>query len=108
MKLIFAIVHDEDSQKVTDTLNSLGYSATKLCSTGGFLRTGNTTLMIGIEDKELENVLYIIKSNSKSHKQYMQISDHGALAGSIETGGIEVNVGGSTVFVTSVERMEKF
>ena len=108
MKLIFAIVHDEDARKVTDTLNSFGYSITKLCSTGGFLRTGNTTLMIGIDDEELEKVLYIIKTNSKSRKQYMQTSDHGVFTGRMATGGIEINVGGSTVFVIAIERMEKF
>lgn len=108
MKLIFAIMHDEDSRKVIETLNSLGYSVTKLCSTGGFLRTGNTTLMIGTSDEELENILYIIKTNSMSRKQYMQTAAHGAFIGGMTIGGIEVNVGGSTVFVTEVERMEKF
>ncbi len=108
MKLIFAIVHDQDAQRVSNTLINSGYSTTKLCSTGGFLKVGNTTIMIGIDDKDLENVLYIIKTNSKSRTQYMQTSDHGVFAGRMTTGGIKVNVGGAIVFVTAVERMEKF
>ncbi len=108
MKLIFAVMHDEDSRKVIDTLNSLGYRATKLCSTGGFLRAGNTTLMIGIEDEELDNVLDIIKTHSERRKQYLQASTHSSFNVGILTGGIEVDVGGSTVFVIEVTQMEKY
>jgi uncharacterized protein YaaQ len=94
MKLIFAIMQDDDSRKVTDTLNSLDFRVTKLCSTGGFLKAGNTTLMIGIKDEELENVLDIIKTNSKRRKQYMQTSAHSSFNAGIVAGGIEVNVRG--------------
>lgn len=108
MKLIFAIMHDEDSRKVIDALNSLDYRVTKLCSTGGFLRAGNTTLMIGIEDEKLENVLDIIKAYSERRKQYIQAAAHSSFNAGILPGGIEVNVGGSTVFVIEANQMEKF
>lgn len=108
MKLIFAIMHDEDAGIVTDSLNAAGYSVTKLCSTGGFLRAGNTTILIGVEDEELEEVLNIIKINSKSRKRYIQTSARGAFTGGMATGGFEIIVGGATVFVTCVERKEKF
>ena len=52
MKLVFAIVHDEDSNKVIKELNSKGFSVTKLCSSGGFLRAGNTTLLTGVEESK--------------------------------------------------------
>ena len=48
MKLVFAIVHDEDGPKVMNALNKEGYGVTKLCSTGGFLKAGNTTLFTGV------------------------------------------------------------
>ncbi len=54
MKMIFAIVHKEDEGFVVERLNKERISVTKLSSTGGFLRKGNTTLMIGTEDDKVE------------------------------------------------------
>ena len=54
MKLIFTIVHDDDSSRVMGALNKEGYRITKLSSTGGFLRSGNTTLMCGVEEHQLQ------------------------------------------------------
>ena len=108
MKLVIAIVQDDDSANLVSKLNKEGYRVTKLATTGGFLRAGNTTLMIGIEDKDLENVLDIIKTHSERRKQYLQASTHSYFNAGILPGGIEVNVGGSTVFVIEVTQMEKF
>ena len=68
MKLVFAIVHDDDGPKVMDELNRNGFSVTKLCSTGGFLRAGNTTLIVGVTEDKLDDVIRIIKQKSKSRK----------------------------------------
>lgn len=108
MKLIFAIVSDEDASGVIEVLNSERYTVTKLCSTGGFLRTGNTTMLIGVEDEKLERALDIIKDNSKNRRQYLQSPAHGAFMGGMPAMGVEISVGGATVFISAVERMEKF
>ena len=50
MKLVFAIVQNEDAKKLINALNSKGFSVTKIASSGGFLKGGNTTIMMGIED----------------------------------------------------------
>ena len=50
MKLIIAIVQDEDASRLISSLMNEGYSATKLATTGGFLRSGNTTLLLGVDD----------------------------------------------------------
>ncbi len=50
MKLIIAIVQDEDSSRLLTSLMNDGFGVTKLATTGGFLKAGNTTLMIGVED----------------------------------------------------------
>lgn len=81
---------------------------TKLSSTGGFLRSGNTTLLIGIDDEKLDQVLKIIKSNSKIRKEYIQAPTHGAFPKTFTAIGTEVSVGGSTIFVIDVERTVKF
>lgn len=108
MKLIFAIVSNDDAAGLIDALNHEKYSVTKLCSTGGFLRAGNTTMLIGTEDDMLGRALEVIKQNSKSRKQIVQSSAHGSFMGGIPATGIEVMIGGATVFITAVERMEKF
>ncbi|MCX7923787.1 MAG: cyclic-di-AMP receptor [Clostridia bacterium] len=108
MKLVFAIIHDEDGQRVMSELNKNGFSVTKLCSTGGFLRSGNTTLLVGVEADNVDRVIEIIESKSKSRKQMINssISPDG-LGGMYVPCPVEVTVGGATIFVTDVERFEK-
>ena len=52
MKLIIAIVQDEDASKLLSKLMKNGFSATKLATTGGFLKAGNTTLLLGIDEEK--------------------------------------------------------
>lgn len=108
MKLVFAIVHDEDGHKVMDELNKNGFSVTKLCSTGGFLRSGNTTLLAGVEEDRVDEVLGIIEKKSKARKQVLNSSmSPNGMGGMFMPYPVEVVVGGATVFVLDVERFEK-
>lgn len=59
MKLVIAIVQNEDNQKLNNALVKEGFRSTRLATSGGFLRTGNTTVMIGVEESKLEEVLGI-------------------------------------------------
>ena len=68
MKLIIAVVQDEFSTKVVKALMENKYRATKLSSTGGFLKSGNTTLLIGVKDDEVDKVIDIIEKNVKIKK----------------------------------------
>ena len=109
MKLIIAIVQDEDASRVVAALMSGGFSATKLATTGGFLRAGNTTLLIGVDDAKYQDAMDIIERVCKSRKQIA--TSPSPVAGS--TGvyvpyPVEVMVGGATVFVMSVEQFKKF
>ncbi len=108
MKLVFAIVHDDDGPKVMDELNRNGFSVTKLCSTGGFLRAGNTTLIVGVTEDKLDDVIRIIKQKSKSRKQTISSTVMpNSMAGMYMPYPVEVVVGGATIFVLNVERFEK-
>lgn len=108
MKLIFAIVHDEDGRKVMDELNRNGFSVTKLCSTGGFLKAGNTTLLVGVEEDKVDAVIDIIEKKSKSRKQLLNSSmAPNAMGGMFMPYPVEVVVGGATIFVLDVERFKK-
>ncbi|NMB38824.1 MAG: hypothetical protein GX994_04520 [Firmicutes bacterium] len=64
MKMLITIIPDRDVAQVLDRLTTSGFSATKLASTSGFLRVGNTTLMIGVEDHEVSAVMDIVKEKA--------------------------------------------
>jgi uncharacterized protein YaaQ len=103
MKLILAIIHDDDTLAVTSALNASGISVTKLSSTGGFLRSGNTTLLIGLEDNSLEEAIEAIKNNSK--KRFLPKKPNGS--NEIVNIGKKIEVGGATIFIMGIERFEK-
>ena len=107
MKLIIAIVQDEDSGRLVSNLMQEGYSVTKLATTGGFLRTGNVTVLLGVDDDKVETALSVIKSNSHSRKQMIAPSAEPGLS-FYPTMPIEVVVGGATIFILPVERFEKY
>lgn len=93
MKLIIAIVQDEFSNKVIKALMNNKYRTTKLSSTGGFLKSGNTTLLIGVEDGEVDKVIDIIEKECKDTK--------------VMKGQEEVTVGGANLFVLDMEDFRK-
>lgn len=109
MKLIIAVIQDKDSNRLSDALVDQEFQATKLASTGGFLKAGNTTFMIGVEDAKVDEVLAIIKENCESREQLVApISPMGGNADSYVPYPVEVQVGGATVFILPVEEFEKF
>ena len=108
MKLVIAIVQDEDASRLISNLMNEGYGVTKLATTGGFLKAGNTTLLVGVEDNRFEGCMAIIEKVCKSRKQIATSPvAMGGAAGMYTSYPIEVTVGGATVFVTNVERFEK-
>lgn len=107
MKLIFAIVNNDDAPIVSAELIKEGFHLTKLASTGGFLKKGNHTFITAVEDEEIEKAIGIIKKYSKKRK-YSAPAD---IVSSATLGGgmmpIEVTIGGATVFVTNIEHFER-
>lgn len=108
MKLVMAIIHDEDAHRLMDVLNENGFSVTKLASTGGFLRSGNTTILIGLENEKVDQVISIIEKTCKSRKQMISANTpHVNVAEGYIPYPIEVTVGGATIFVVDVETFKK-
>ena len=105
MKLILAIVSSDDSGELISVLTKNRFSVTKLATTGGFLRAGNTTVIIGVEEDKVEEVFSIIKSTCSTRKQ---ITTNQAPFGGVMPYPIEIEVGGATVFVLDVESMDKY
>ncbi|ALC83246.1 MULTISPECIES: cyclic-di-AMP receptor [Bacillus] len=109
MKLIIAVVQDQDSNTLLKALTENNFRVTKLATTGGFLKSGNTTFMIGTEDIRVEKVLDIIKQNGRKRDQLVTpVSPMGGNADSYVPYPVEVEVGGATVFVMPVEKFHQF
>lgn len=110
MKLIFAVIRDKDANAAVDGLAQAHIGVTKLASTGGFLRDGNTTLMIGVEDGRVEVVMDILRNNCAKRTETEIVMPHGT--GGIPAWGmgctpLKVEVGGATVFVVDVAEFRK-
>lgn len=104
MKLILAIVSSDDSGELISVLTKNKFSVTKLATTGGFLRAGNTTVIIGVDEEKVEEVFSIIKSTCSTRKQ---ITTNQAPFGGVMPYPIEIEVGGATVFVLDVDQFIK-
>ena len=108
MKLIVAIVQDEDASRLVSNLMSEGFGVTKLATTGGFLRSGNTTLLIGVDDDKFDGAMKIVERVCKSRKQIATSpSPMSGTTGVYVPYPVEVMVGGATVFVLNVEQFVK-
>jgi uncharacterized protein YaaQ len=107
MKLILAIINNDDSANASAELNREGFSVTRLSTTGGFLMVGNTTLLIGTDDDRVPQVKEIIKRSCAKRKHVS--SSTNSLGRGLGNNGLpqEVTVGGATVFVLSVDETDK-
>src|SRR5438874_12830715 len=108
VKLVVAVVHNEDAAALVDALLEHEHSATRLHSSGGFLKQSNATILIGIDDDKVDEILDIIRANCTSRTQVVN-----PMPPIMEPGEffmpypLEVEVGGATVFVVAVERTER-
>ena len=108
MKMIIAIVQDEDAGRLINNLMTEGYRVTKLATTGGFLRAGNSTLLIGVEEEKFDGAMTIIEKVCKSRKQIATApSPISGSTGVYVPYPIEVMVGGATIFVLDVDKFIK-
>ena len=87
MKMIVAILKDEDAETVTQALFEADLYVIRIASTGGFLRQGSSTLMIGAEDENVDAAIQVINTNC--------------------TPSIEPMLKRATLFVLNVEHFEQ-
>ncbi len=92
MKMILAVVQNVDADTVIDALLDAGHRTTRLASTGGFLREGNTTLLIGVDDPAVDQVIDIFRHNTRSRPT---------------SGNQQRNVGGANIFVLNLEQHDR-
>ena len=104
MKLIICIVQDQDSGALMDELMDEGFRITKLASTGGFLKAGNTTLLTGVENDQVDQALKIIEENCKTRELTTSLLTVTMPGDSYIPYPLEVKVGGATIFILDVEQ----
>ena len=108
VKLVVAVVHNEDAGALVDALLDKEYRATRLHSSGGFLKQSNATIILGVEEAQIDAVLDIIRETCNARTQVVN-----PMPPIMEPGEffmpypLEVEVGGATVFVLPVERFER-
>jgi uncharacterized protein YaaQ len=107
MKLVVAVVQDYDAAELVKAMIEAGFRVTMLASTGGFLRSGNTTLMSGIEDGQLEELLAIIRVNCRERTETLRFSAEPDFPTWYPQDVVDVQVGGANVFVMDLERFEQ-
>ena len=108
MKLIIAVVQGEDAQRAVHALGDKGISSTRISSSGGFLQQGNVTLLLGVDDSQVEVALDVIRENCKERSRYLTPAPPLAEPGEMFLAyPVEVQVGGATVFVVPVDSFEK-
>ena len=108
MKLVCAIIQSEDAATCVRSLSAAGISVTRLQSSGGFLQQGNVTLLTGVDDGRVDQVLQIIRDNCRERNRYLTPSPPMVEAGEMFMPyPVEVQVGGATVFVLNIETFER-
>ncbi|WP_282801821.1 cyclic-di-AMP receptor [Secundilactobacillus kimchicus] len=109
MKLVIAIVQDKDANNLRTKFVEANIRSTRLSTTGGFLKSGNTTYMIGVEDDRVDEVLALINETSRTRQQFMTPPVNlDAQMDSTSGYPVEVQVGGATVFVMPVDSFHQF
>ena len=108
VKLVIALVQDYDASQLMAALTAADFRVTRIVSKGGFLRTGNTTLLIGVDDRDVQHVAQLIEANCRERIESIQPEFVGDLMDWYPTDSIDVLVGGATVFVVNVARFEQY
>jgi uncharacterized protein YaaQ len=108
VKLVVAVVHNEDAKVLIDALLARQFRATWLHSSGGFLKQSNATILLGVEDAKVDEVVALVRENCKARTQTVS-----PIPPIMEPGEffmpypIEVDVGGAVVFVLPIDRFER-
>ncbi len=107
MKLILAVVQDQDADQTIKALTTAGHRVTRVASTGGFFSVGNTTLLSGVADDAVENVIAILKATCERRTRLIPAGPNIVESAAMMGAFVEVEVGGATVFVLDVEHFEQ-
>lgn len=106
MRLVIAVVHSDDAPGLLEALTRQGHRATRINTAGGFLKESNATILLGLPEERVDEVLSIIQTNCQTRTQYVN-----PLPPVMEPGEfympypVEVQIGGATVFILEADQV---
>lgn len=107
MKLLIGIVNNDDSQNLLSEITKAKFYATKLATSGGFLKKGNVTILIGVEEERLDELIEIFKKCCSRRTEMVPTVTPFIGEGFVTSTPVEITVGGATLFVTDVDKFLK-
>jgi uncharacterized protein YaaQ len=107
MKLVIAVIQDYDTDAFLKAVTNHGLMATRIASAGGFLRMGNTTVFLGVEDDQV----HLVKKLLLEHCRIREVTSPTDFLSFLDDSECEhvtsTRIGGGVAFVARVERFEK-
>jgi uncharacterized protein YaaQ len=107
MKLVIAVVQDQDADRTIAALNKSGHRVTRVASTGGFFSVGNTTLLCGVDEAHVDGVISTLRDSCERRTRLIPAGPNIVESAAMMGAFVEVEVGGATVFVLDVEHFEQ-
>jgi uncharacterized protein YaaQ len=104
MKMVMAVVQAEDVSKISTALVEAGHRVTRIATTGGLLRRDNATLLLGVEDEKVNEVLDVFQQMGQ-HRESDADTSNESVANARQS---KVSIGSATVFILDVERFEQY
>ncbi len=107
MKLLIGIVNSDDANDLLAEMNKQSFQATKLTTSGGFLKTGNVTFLVGVEDEKVDELIGIFEKCCKRRTQMVPTAPPFIGEGFLSATPVEITIGGATLFVVDVDKFMK-
>lgn len=107
MKLVIGIVNSDDAGNLLSEITKASFQATKLSTSGGFLKMGNTTVLVGVEDDKVDDLVAVFKNCCSRRSQIVSSVPTYMGEGFINASPIEVTIGGATLFILDCDQFLK-
>lgn len=107
MKLVIGIINSDDANDLLAEITKASFQATKLSTSGGFLKMGNVTVLVGVEDDKVQEVVEIFKTCCSRRTQMIPTAPPYLGEGFISAAPVQVTIGGATLFIIDLEEMIK-
>jgi len=107
MKLVIGIINSDDANDLLAEITKASFQATKLSTSGGFLKMGNVTVLVGVEDDKVDEVVEIFKTCCSRRTQMIPTTPPYMGEGFVSAAPVQVTIGGATLFVIDVDKMIK-
>ncbi len=107
MKLLIGIVNSDDANELLNEMNKSSFQATRLSTSGGFLKTGNVTFLVGVEDERVDELIDIFKECCSRRTQMVPTAPPFIGEGFLSAAPVEITIGGATIFIMDIDKFLK-